>query len=80
MAEDLTCQEVVELVTEYLEGAMPTADVARFEEHLDLCDGCDHYVDQIRTTIASLGRASDDNLPPETRERLLGAFREWKRS
>jgi anti-sigma factor RsiW len=80
MAEDLTCQEVVELVTEYLEGALPAAEAARFEEHLELCDGCDRYVDQIRTTIASVGHASDDDLPPEMRERLLGAFQEWKRS
>ena len=80
MAEDLTCQEVVELVTDYVEGALPARDTALFEEHLEGCDGCDRYVDQIRTTIASVGRVSEDKLPPEMRERLVGAFREWKGS
>jgi anti-sigma factor RsiW len=79
MAEEITCQEVVELVTDYLEGALPAEEALRFEQHLDLCDGCDRYVAQIRTTIASVGRISDERLPADVRDRLLGAFREWKR-
>ena len=76
----LTCQEVVELVTDYLEGALSEEDRARFERHLELCDGCTRYVDQIRMTIAAVGRIEESDVPPEMREGLLAAFRERKRS
>jgi anti-sigma factor RsiW len=79
MAE-LTCQEVVELVTDYLEGALPPEEAALFEEHLELCDGCKWYVEQIRVTIAAVGRIDESDVPPELREGLLAAFRERKRS
>jgi predicted anti-sigma-YlaC factor YlaD len=79
MAE-LTCQEVVELVTDYLEGALGPEEAALFEEHLELCDGCKWYVEQIRVTIAAVGRIDESDVPPELREGLLAAFRERKRS
>jgi predicted anti-sigma-YlaC factor YlaD len=79
MAE-LTCQEVVELVTDYLEGALGPEERALFEEHLELCDGCKWYVEQIRVTIAAVGRIDESDVPPELREGLLAAFRERKRS
>jgi predicted anti-sigma-YlaC factor YlaD len=78
-SEHLTCQEVVELVTDYLEGAMNSDDAALFEQHLNLCDGCVTYVEQMRITIATVGRIQTADLPPGSRERLLAAFRGYKR-
>ena len=77
---DVTCQEVVELVTEYLEGALSSDDAALFEQHLNFCDGCDWYVDQLRTTVATLGRIEEEGVPAATRARLLAAFRDRGRS
>jgi anti-sigma factor RsiW len=79
-AEHITCQEVVELVTDYVEGALPTDETALFEQHLNFCDGCVWYVAQMRMTVAAVGRIREEEVPAETRERLLTAFREWKRS
>jgi anti-sigma factor RsiW len=76
-AEDLTCAELVELVTDYLEDALPTEERARFEEHLTICEGCVNYLDQIRTTIALTGRLRVDDLSPEATAELVGAFRSW---
>lgn len=79
-ADHVTCQEVVELVTDYFEGALP-ADVADlFEQHLNFCEGCVSYVDQMRSTVSVVGRIREQDVPPETRERLLTAFRDWNRS
>jgi len=77
--EHISCQEVVELVTDYLEGAMAPEEVARFEHHLGLCDGCVFYVEQIRMTIAAVGHAREDDVPPEVRDDLVRAFREFGR-
>jgi anti-sigma factor RsiW len=79
-AEHVTCQEVVELVTDYLEQALPADEAAVFEQHLNFCDGCDWYVDQMRTTIATVGRIEEENVPPAIREKLLAAFRDRRRS
>jgi anti-sigma factor (TIGR02949 family) len=79
-AEHVSCQEVVELVTDYLERALPADDAALFEQHLNFCDGCVWYVDQIRTTVAAVGRIQAEEVPPETRAKLLTAFRDWTRS
>ena len=76
----VTCQEVVELITDYLEGALPPDDASRFEQHLNFCDGCVRYVEQMRTTVATVGRLTPQDVPDETAERLLAAFRDWKRS
>ena len=78
--EHITCQEVVELVTDYFERTLPTDETALFEQHLNFCEGCDWYVDQMRTVVATLGRVREEDVPAETRERLLAAFRDWKRS
>ncbi len=75
----LTCQQLVEIVTDYLEGALSPEDRARFEAHLQVCPGCVTYVEQIRQTIGLLGRLTEDDLPPQTRKGLLEAFRNWKR-
>jgi predicted anti-sigma-YlaC factor YlaD len=76
---DLTCQELVELVTDYLERALPSAERARFEEHLAGCAGCQAYLEQMRDTISMLGRVTEESLAPGTREQLLDVFRNWKR-
>ena len=78
--EPISCQEVVELVTDYLDGAMSPADVARFDHHLSLCEGCVFYVDQIRMTIAAVGRIGEEDVPPEVRDGLVAAFRDFKRA
>jgi anti-sigma factor RsiW len=71
----ISCQEVVEVVTDYLEGRMSPEDVAIFEAHLELCDGCKWYVEQMRITIATVGRIDESDVPDEMRESLLSAFR-----
>lgn len=74
----LTCQELVELVTAYLDGGLSAADRARFDGHLAICDGCTAYVEQMRQTIAMAGELRETDIEPEVRETLLGAFRDWK--
>jgi len=71
----LTCRELVELVTGYLEGALAADDLERFERHLAGCDACVEYVEQIRLTVAAAGRVTEDELDPGFREELLRAFR-----
>jgi anti-sigma factor RsiW len=71
----ISCQEVVEVVTDYLEGRMSPEDVAVFEAHLDLCDGCKWYVEQMRITIATVGRIEEADVPDEMRATLTAAFR-----
>ena len=80
MAERITCQELTELVNDYLEGSLGAHETALFEQHLNFCDGCDWYVDQMRTTIAAVGRIEETDVPPEVRDRLLAAFRDRERS
>jgi len=75
---DLNCDELVEIVTEYLEGALSDADRSRFERHVDACAGCANYLDQMRITIDLAGRVTADDLPDEMRVGLLAAFRDWK--
>lgn len=77
---DLTCQELVELVTDYLEGALSTKDQLDFERHLVWCSWCRDYLDQMRTTIELTGRPGDAEPPSPLREQLLDAFRDWKRT
>jgi anti-sigma factor RsiW len=73
----MTCDEFVELVTAYLEGTLDQATEQRFVEHMAECDGCDRYLDQIRTTIEALGHLPKQSLAPDARDRLLAAFRDW---
>lgn len=75
----LTCRELVELVTDYLEGALPAGEVARFDAHLALCAGCRAYVEQMRETIALTGSLPADALSPDAERELLTAFRDWNR-
>jgi anti-sigma factor RsiW len=73
---DITCEQVVEVVTDYLEGTLSPEDVAIFEAHLAICDGCQWYLDQIRITIDAVGRIEDAEVPDELRDTVLAAFRE----
>ena len=77
-AQDLTCAELVELVTDYVEGALAPRERTRFEEHLTVCEGCVNYLDQMRTTIALTGRLRLDDLSPEVQAELVDAFRGWR--
>jgi anti-sigma factor RsiW len=75
---ELTCAEVVELVTAYLEQRLPTTDLERFEEHLVFCDGCSTYLDQMRAAIAAAGALRTEDVPAPLKERLLATFRETR--
>ena len=77
--QELTCEELVEIVTEYLEGGLTDAERKRFEEHVAVCKGCANYLDQIRITIEIAGRVTVDDLMEEAKAELLSAFRDWKR-
>jgi anti-sigma factor RsiW len=75
---DLACREVVELVTDYLEGALDERDRERFERHLGGCDGCTAYLEQMRLTLRLAGRLEPEAIDPAFRERLVAAFRGWE--
>ena len=77
--EQLSCQELVELVTDYLEGALAPEEHARFEAHVGRCDGCREYLAQMRSTIAVLGHLPPDAVSAEAERALLDAFRGWRR-
>jgi predicted anti-sigma-YlaC factor YlaD len=75
--EEITCQELVEVVTDYLEGRMPAERRLLFEEHVAFCSWCHTYLDQMRETIRLTGMLTEDDLSPETRDTLLQVFRNW---
>ena len=77
-AAEISCRELVELVTGYIEGHLDPEERARFEAHLDECSGCRTYLEQMRVTIRAFGRLPEESLAPEIREALLVAFREWR--
>jgi len=79
ISEDLTCQQLVELVTAYFDGALAPEDRDRFEQHLVLCDGCSWHIDQMRRTIAFAGSLTEESITPQAEEGLLRAFRDWNR-
>ena len=76
---DLPCQQIVELVTDYLEGALDDDAVRRFEEHLALCPGCETYLSQMKETASRLGEIPVESLSAETQATLLSAFRDVRR-
>lgn len=75
----LTCKEVVELVTDYLEEALLPETEAQFEEHVASCPGCTIYLQQVRQTISMLQKLTQEPAFPETKEELLQIFQEWKK-
>jgi anti-sigma factor RsiW len=74
----LTCREMVELVTDYLEGRLDEAERERFEAHVAECDACTLYIEQMRMTVAALGRIPPETVSPEAERELLDAFRDWR--
>jgi anti-sigma factor RsiW len=78
--DEMSCRELVEVITDYLEGSLPWEGRLRFEAHLEECPYCVNYLDQMRETIATVGRLNEDTLDPEARDRLLQAFRGWAAS
>jgi anti-sigma factor RsiW len=76
--EELSCQELVELVTDYFEGALSAEEATRFEAHIEDCDDCRTYVEQMRSTIELTGSLEPDQIPPSAEAALLSAFRDWK--
>jgi anti-sigma factor RsiW len=77
--EDISCQELVELVTDYVEGGMPEELRARFDRHVESCAGCRTYLEQMRVTIRITGTLAPESLTPEAERTLLEAFRGWRR-
>jgi anti-sigma factor RsiW len=74
--DHITCQELVEQVTEYLDGALPVEEAELLEQHINFCEGCDWYVDEMRRTIATGSHLREVHVPAEVLEPLLIAFRE----
>jgi anti-sigma factor RsiW len=73
----MSCRELVEVITDYLEGTMGGTDRARFEAHLEECPYCVTYLEQMRETLDALGKISEESVPLEVRDQLLQAFRGW---
>jgi anti-sigma factor RsiW len=78
--DDLACQEIVEIVTDYLEAALPRGERERFEAHLEQCPFCTEYVEQMRAVGGALGGLEGDTIAPDRRDALLAAFRDWRGS
>lgn len=75
----MTCRQLVELVSDYLDDRMPPETRASFEAHIDGCDLCRVYVEQMRVTIRTLGRLEpEDAMSDEARTQLMTAFRDWR--
>jgi anti-sigma factor RsiW len=75
---DLACVEEVEVMTDYLEGALPATEARRLERHLQTCPGCTEYLDQMRTIAGSLGGLTESSIPDEMRDGLIAAFRDMR--
>ncbi len=76
--DSMSCHELVEAITDYLEGALPPADRERLDVHLAGCPGCLAYLDQVRLTIRLTGRLTEDSLPALAHDELMAAFRTWR--
>ena len=72
----ITCQQVVDVITDYLEGAMEPGPREEFEAHLALCAGCAEYLTQMRTTIQAVGHVPGETPPAHAQSELLDAFRD----
>ena len=78
MTGDMDCNELVELVTAYLDGSLDPDTRARFDVHLLECDGCANYLQQFRSTVDTLGKIKEATFDPSFRARLMDAFRDWR--
>jgi anti-sigma factor RsiW len=77
--DELSCQQVVEIITDYLEDALDPRDRLHVEEHLALCPGCKVYLDQMRSTVRALGHIPVDTLSQRAQADLMLAFRQFRR-
>ena len=77
---DLTCRELVELVTDFLEGALTPEERVRFEQHLVFCPGCADHLEQMRQTIRLVGELHEEQISPEAQSALLAAFHTWRQA
>jgi anti-sigma factor RsiW len=78
LGRDLVCQQAVELVTDYLEGALRRSERRRFERHLTACPHCTEYLAQIRETIRLAGQVTPEDLTPQMRDDLTDLYRRWR--
>jgi anti-sigma factor RsiW len=76
--KELVCQQMVELITDYLEGVLPRAQRRRFEAHLSGCEHCTEYLEQMRATIRLTGRLQAEDLSPAMREEFTSIYRRWR--
>jgi anti-sigma factor RsiW len=76
--EEMACRQIVEVITDYLEGTLPRDARDRFEAHLAECPYCESYLEQMRATIEALGELQEESLDDETRNGLVEAFRGWR--
>ena len=74
-----SCQKIVDLVTDYVEGALPSSERLAFEQHVSACPPCRAYFAQMRTVVRVAGSLREDDLPEPVRKKLVDAFRDWKR-
>jgi anti-sigma factor RsiW len=79
MAEEMACIELVERVTDYLQGKLTPEELARLHAHLSSCDGCRAHLEQMRTTVRILETTPKEQVPPETEDQLTSMFRAWAR-
>ena len=78
MTDELTCKELVELVTDYFEKKLPASEQQRFEAHLSTCRGCRTYLKQMEQTMGLLGKLDEETITPQAQQELLQVFRDWK--
>ena len=78
-SEPLSCRELVELVTDYLEGSMPIGRRIAFERHIAICPPCRGYLEEIRRVVDVAGGLTEETIPPDARDAMLSVFRDWKR-
>ena len=76
--DEIVCREFVELVTPYLEDVLPPDERALIDRHLDACDGCRTYLEQMRQTIRAIGHISHEPITSRTRDEVLAIFRAWR--
>jgi predicted anti-sigma-YlaC factor YlaD len=79
MGQGLTCKELVEIITDYLEGALTPPERMHFEDHLKSCSGCTQYLEQMKQTIRLTGMLTLEQISPEAKAELLGIFRDWRK-
>jgi len=78
--KEMACQELVEVITDYMEGTLPEVDRGRFEAHLASCSACQEHLEQMRAVVRLTGRLTPSSLDPATVDSLLSAFRRWRDS